>query len=389
MNNSKQLTINKSKFKIKDIDFKSIKFINKGLLITTLILVLFGLVMVYSASYYSAGLNYGNEYHFLIKQAFGAVFGLGAMMFAYYFDYHKFKKFKWWIVGICLILLALVFVPVIGVENYGAKRWINLGLFTIQPSELAKFGFVVFASAHLSNHYKDVKKFWGIFPVLLVGGLICLCIILEPNMSITMCVGITMVAILFVGGISPKHFAMLAIPIALAVPVLIIIEPYRLSRLMAFLHPWLNPKGEGYQLIQSLYSLGAGGLFGVGLFNSRQKYMFLPFAESDFIFSIIGEELGFFGCLIVIGLFAFLIYCGIKIAFKSADRFGSFLAIGITTVIASQVLINIAVVSGSMPPTGVPLPFISSGGTALVVFMFSIGVLLNISKQSSKINQFN
>lgn len=363
--------------------YNPLKNINLQLFLVTIILVVFGLIMVYSASYYSADLNYNNKYYFLIKQSFGAVVGLLAMIFAMNFDYHKLIKLRWWILGISILLLVLVFIPVIGVENYGAKRWINLGVTTIQSSEIAKFGFVVWCSAYLSANYKKMKTFNGILPILLFGGIICGLIILEPNMSITMCVGITMVVMLFVGGIRKKHFILLSIPLILAVPLLIIIEPYRLSRLTAFLNPWLNPKGEGYQLIQSLYSLGAGGLFGVGLFNSRQKYMFLPFAESDFIFSIIGEELGLFGSILVILLFNIFIYNGFKIAFKSRDRFGSFLATGITTVIGVQVLINIAVVSGSIPPTGVPLPFISSGGTALVVFMFCVGVLLNISKQSN------
>ena len=363
----------------------SFKNINIQLLVVTLCLVCFGLIMVYSASYYSADLNYGNKYYFLIKQSVGAIVGVFAMIFAMNFDYHKLEKMKWYILIISIVLLILVFVPLISVENYGAKRWINLGFITIQPSEIAKFGFVIWCSAYLSKNYKKVKKFKGLLPVLFFGGIICVLIILEPNMSITMCVGITMIIMLFVGGITKKHFLLLSIPLIALVPVLIIIEPYRFARLTAFLNPWLNPKGEGYQLIQSLYSLGAGGLFGVGLFNSRQKYMFLPFAESDFIFSIIGEELGLFGSVMVILLFALLIYNGFKIAFHSKDRFGSFLSTGITSVIGIQVLINIAVVSGSIPPTGVPLPFISSGGTALVVFMFAIGVLLNISKQNNKI----
>lgn len=383
-NKEKQI---KSKTKLENnIFLKSnpLKNVNVQLLSVTIILVLFGLVMVYSASYYSADLNYNNKYYFLIKQSLGAVVGLLAMIFAMNFDYHKLIKYKWWILGISIVLLVLVFIPGIGVENYGAKRWLNLGITTIQSSEIAKFGFVVWCSAYLSTNYKKVKTFKGILPILLFGGTICGLIILEPNMSITMCVGITMIVMLFVGGIRKKHFILLCIPLVIAVPLLIIIEPYRLSRLTAFLNPWLNPKGEGYQLIQSLYSLGAGGLFGVGLFNSRQKYMFLPFAESDFIFSIIGEELGLLGSILIILLFAIFIYNGFKIAFKSQDRFGSFLATGITTVIGVQVLINIAVVSGSIPPTGVPLPFISSGGTALVVFMFCVGVLLNISKQNKK-----
>lgn len=376
--------IKKNFFSKRKLDFRNI---NVGLFACTLFLVIFGLVMVYSASYYSAEMNYNNKYYFLNKQIIGAVVGLIALFGAYMIDYHKLLKFKWFILGGSLLLLGLVFVPVLGVANNGAQRWLNLGLFTIQPSEIAKFGFVVWCSAYLSKNYKEIKKFSGILPVLIFGGIICLLIILEPNMSITMCVGITMIVLLFIGGIRAKHFVILSVPLICAVPLLIIIEPYRLNRLVAFLNPWLNPKGEGYQLIQSLYSLGAGGLFGVGLFKSRQKYMFLPFAESDFIFSIIGEELGLIGCGLVILAFAIFVFLGIKIALNSKDRFGCFLATGITTVIASQVLINIAVVTGSIPPTGVPLPFISAGGTALVVFMFCVGVLLNISKQSALINQ--
>lgn len=185
-----------------------------------------------------------------------------------------------------------------------------------------------------------------------------------------------------IGGISAKHFSFLAVPGVMAVPALIFLEPYRVKRLMAFLDPWASPKAEWFQLIQSLYSLGSGGWFGVGLFNSRQKYLFLPFCESDFIFSIIGEELGFIGCLGVLGVFAVLICALIKIALEAKDRFGALLVTGIASVIATQVLINVAVVTGSIPPTGLPLPFISAGSTSLAVFMSAIGVALNVNKQS-------
>lgn len=338
--------------------------------------------MVYSASYYSAEVLYGNSKFFMYKQLIGAVLGLACMILVSMVDYHKLEKTKWWVLIGSLILLVMVFIPGISVTNNGATRWIKLPGFTIQPSEIAKFSFVIWTSSYLSKNYDYIKTFAGILPVLCVGGMYCLLIILEPNMSITMCVAITMIVMLFVGGIRAKHFAILGACGMCAVPALIIAEPYRLNRLVAFMNPWLNPKTEGYQLIQSLYGLGAGGLFGVGLFNSRQKYLFLPFAESDFIFSIIGEEFGLLGCVIVIILFAIVIFRGIKIAMNATDRFGCYLATGITTVIASQVLINIAVVTGSIPPTGVPLPFISCGGTALVVFMSAVGVLLNIDKQS-------
>ena len=371
----------KNIFNFKDFNYKQL---NYPLIIVTIILVVFGVVMVYSASSYTASVQYGNDKFFMNKQIVGAVLGLVSMFLISFIDYHKLEKIKWVILIVSIVLLILVFVPGIGVSNYGATRWIRLPGFTIQPSEIAKFAFVIWTSSYLSKNYDYVTKFKGILPVLILGGIFCLLIILEPNMSITMCMALTMIVMLFVGGIRSKHFAILGGAGCLAVPMLIIAEPYRIKRLMAFLNPWLNPKGEGYQLIQSLYSLGAGGLFGAGLFNSRQKYMFLPFAESDFIFSIIGEELGLFGCIILIILYAIVIFQGIKIAIQSKDRFGAYLATGIVTVIASQVLINIAVVTASIPPTGVPLPFISCGSTALVVFMSAVGVLINIDRQNKK-----
>lgn len=373
----------KSKFS-NIFSFKNFKFnqVNYTLLLITIMLAIFGVIMVYSASCYTAQIQYNNDKFFMIKQICGVAIGLVLLIFMSFVDYHKLEKIKWVILVVSIVLLVLVFIPGIGFSNYGATRWIRLPGFTIQPSEIAKFAFVIWTSSYLSKNFDYIKKFVGILPVLCIGGIYCLLIILEPNMSITMCMAITMIVMLFVGGIRAKHFALLGSVGVMAVPALIIAEPYRLNRLVAFLNPWLNPKTEGYQLIQSLYALGAGGLFGVGLFNSRQKYMFLPFAESDFIFSIIGEEFGLFGCLIVMIMFVIMIYQGIKVALHANDRFGAYLATGITTVITSQVLINIAVVTGSIPPTGVPLPFISSGGTALVVFMSSIGVLINIDRQS-------
>lgn len=347
-----------------------------------LFLAIFGCLMVYSATYYSSGLNGGNPYRFLTKQIIGVVVGFVAMTFFYFFPYQKLKKFKWWAVIISVILLLLVFVPFIGVENYGARRWIGFFGLTFQPSEIAKFALVLFASAHLSDNYSNIKKFKTLLPVLLVGGLFCFLVILEPNMSITMCLALTLIIMLILGGISFKHFSFLAVPGLLGIPALIFIEPYRVKRLMAFLDPWASPKGEGFQLIQSLYALGSGGWFGVGLFNSRQKHLFLPFSESDFIFSIIAEEIGFVGAIFLLGVFLTLIVGLIKIALKAKNRFATLLVCGVATVIAVQVLINIAVVTGSIPPTGLPLPFISAGSTSLMVFMGAIGVCLNVRKQS-------
>ena len=287
------------------------------------------------------------------------------------------------------MLLLLVFIPGLGKSNYGANRWITIGGFSLQSSEIAKFGFVIFTACYLSKNYKKIKTVLGIIPILVVGGTICLLILLEPNLSVTLCVGMVMLIMLIVGGIKAKHFLLLLIPVVLIVPVLIIIEPYRLQRLMAFLDPWASPKEEGFQLIQSLYALGSGGLFGVGLFNSRQKYLFLPFSESDFIFSIIGEECGFVGTVLIILIYAVVIWKGIKISLTAVDRLGCYMTAGITSIIAVQLTINIAVVTGSIPPTGIPLPFMSAGGTSLMVFMGAVGILLNISKGEEQNFEFN
>ena len=339
--------------------------------------------MVYSASYYSADIHYNNQYYFLTKQIIGVVLGLIALVAMRYVNYQKLIKFKWWAVLCATILLVLVFIPGIGIENYGAKRWIGFGGFSFQPSEIAKFVLVLFCAIHLSQNHEKIKSFKTLLPMLFVGGVFCLLVIIEPNMSITMCLALVLIIMLFLGGISGKHFGLLATLGLAIVPILIFLEPYRVNRLMAFLDPWANPQGEGFQLIQSLYALGSGGLFGVGLFESRQKFLFLPFAESDFIFSIMGEEIGFFGCLVILLIFGLLIYLLIKISRNSCDRFGSLLVAGIASVIAVQTLLNIAVVTGSIPPTGLPLPFISAGSTSLIVFMGAIGLCLNVYKKSN------
>lgn len=337
-----------------------------------------GCVFVYSASSYASELRYGNSTVYLTKQIIGVILGFCALVFFSFFPYEKLKKLKGWLVLICIVLLLAVFLPGIGVEKYGASRWINLGFTTLQPSELAKFTLVIFSAAYLSDRYEQVKKFKTLLPVLGVGLAFCLLVIVEPNMSVTMCIGMIMLFMLFIGGARLKHFGMLAMPAAAVVPVLIFMEPYRIKRLMAFINPWASPQGEGFQLIQSLYSLGSGGLFGVGIGNSRQKYLFLPFSESDFIFSIIGEETGWFGCIFIMLLFAALIGFLFFVGRKAKDRFGFLLCCGIGAVIGIQALMNIAVVTGSIPPTGIPLPFISAGSTSLMVFMGAVGIAINV-----------
>lgn len=363
------------------------KFLSKREIFVILLvlgLVIFGCIMVYSASCYSAEYRYKNQFFFLYKQLFGVALGIFALVFFSFFDYHLLKNFRYWILGVSVILLILVFVPGFGVQSYGANRWVNLLGISIQPSEIAKFALVLFLAYYLSEKHDKIKTFKGLLPPLCVAGVLCVLVIIEPSMSVTMCLGMVTLLMLIIGGMSKKHTLLFSSMAVAGVPLLILAEPYRLKRLFAFLNPWASPQGEGFQLIQSLYSLGNGGFFGVGLFNSRQKYLFLPFAESDFIFSIIGEELGFCGCCLLMTAYFSLVWLLFKIGLNAKDRFGCLLTCGIGIVIAVQTLLNIAVVTGSIPPTGLPLPFISSGGTSVAVFMGAIGVALNVERQNRK-----
>ncbi|MDR2091295.1 MAG: putative lipid II flippase FtsW [Clostridiales bacterium] len=352
----------------------------------TIFLSLFGIVMIYSASSYGAELAYGDAFFYVKKQAVSFAAGLVLMFGIGFFDLKFLVKLRYVILVVSLILLALVFVPGLSFSNYGATRWINLGFTTLQPSEISKFGFIIYAAAEMSVH--DMNKFKNTLPVFGAGGAMCALIMLEPNMSVTMCVGLVMIVMLFIGGMKLKTMLLLLLPIAAGAVLLIVLEPYRMSRLIAFIDPWASPKAEGYQLIQSYYALGSGGFFGVGLFNSRQKYLFLPFSESDFIFSIVGEELGLFGSLFTAALFVVLVLRITKSARTADCKFGAYLAAGIASLIAVQTAINIAVVSGSIPPTGLPLPFMSAGGSSLSAYMAAAGLAMNVSARKNPLAVF-
>lgn len=354
-----------------------------ALLVAVVLLAVVGTVFIYSASNYSAAATYGDAFYFVKKQAIGIILGLAAMICTAFFDYGKLKKFTVPTAVISFILLALVFVPKVGVENYGAKRWIGFGGFTIQPSEIAKFSLILFSATYFSAYKGKATTFAGVLPVLLFGGATCILVILEPNMSITVCIALLMLTMVFAAGLKIKVMMCIILPALIGGVILILIEPYRLARLAAFLNPWSNPKGEGYQLLQSLYALGSGGWFGVGLFRSRQKYAFLPFAESDFILSVIGEEIGFIGLIFFFALLAFIVFRGIRAARKAKDVFGFILATGITMIFGIQTVINALVVTGSIPPTGLPLPLVSSGNTSIIIFMAEMGILFNVSKSGS------
>ena len=354
--------------------------IDYPLLAIALTLSLLGLLFIYSASSYGANLQFGDCYHCVKTQAVALVIGVFAMTLITFSDASKLQKFApvFYIIG--LVLLGMVFLPVLGVESYGAKRWLNLGFFTVQPSEYAKFFMVMAISAYASQ--RDMSKFANVLFVLFLGGATCVLIMLEPNMSITMCVVGVIFIMLFASGAKVKHLALLVLPVIAGAVVLIVVEPYRMQRLLAFLDPWKSPLEEGYQLIQSYYALGSGGLFGVGLFASRQKYLFLPFAESDFILSVVGEETGIFGIAAIMILFFIFAKRGLKIAREASDRYSCYLALGITAVTSVQAMLNMAVVCGAIPPTGLPLPFMSAGGSSLVAYLCAVGVLEGIAKNS-------
>lgn len=360
---------------------KSSKF-NFVLFLLMLVLLVLGVLFVYSASFYSAEITYKDKFFFLKKQLFGIVVGFVFYFFFSFLDYHKLEKMKYFLLVLSFVLLGLVFVPGIGLTNYGATRWIDLRFITFQPSEIAKFTFIIFAASKLSKSVETVKSFKGILLILLVGIIYCGLIIMEPNMSITICMACLMIVMLFLGGAKVKHFFMMILPAVLVVVLLIVVEPYRLRRLVAFVDPFASSKGEGFQLVQSILGISLGGAFGVGFFKSRQKYLFLPFAESDFIFSIIAEEIGFLGSIFVILIFVCMFLCITKISRKATDRFGFLLSAGIGSLILIQTFLNIAVVTGLVPPTGLPLPFISAGSTSIMIFMSMIGVVQNVHRQS-------
>lgn len=354
---------------------------------TVILLLAVGVVMVYSASSYYAMFRENDSTAYLKKQLVWAGLGLVAMGVMMSFDYHKLKKYTAIAMIVCIPLLLLVFAfP--GVN--GAQRWIQLGPLSFQPSELAKYVVVLFLAKCLEVKGEGVKDFFtGIVPYLCVSGVFAVLVLAEKNLSIASVIMIVTFIVLFAAGGRNKHLFGIVAPVMItAAAVLALVEPYRRARMLNFINPWKDPAGDGYQLIQSFYALGAGGITGLGLGQSRQKTLYMPEPHNDFIFSIIGEELGLIGCICIIILFVIFIWRGIQVAMKARDTYGTLLAVGITSVIAVQCLINIAVVTGSMPVTGVPLPFISYGGTSLVINMIAMGILLNISRQIEKKSEF-
>ena len=339
--------------------------------------------MIYSSSYIYAEFKFNNPYKYVIQQGVFFVIGLFLMFIFYKIDYNIYKKYANTFLGICFLLLVLVLIPGIGSVRNGSRSWFGLFGLGFQPSELLKISLIIFTSKYLSKN-DGIKRntFRFMSPILLVIFLFFFLIMLEPDFGTGMVIVTSLIGLIFISGCDVSIFYKLGIIGIVGIVILIIIAPYRLDRITSFLNPWSDPLGSGFQMIQSMYAIGPGGLLGYGLFNSRQKHFYLPEPQTDFIFSIITEEFGFIGSVLLILLFITLYYNLIIIAINKSDLFGKYLIFGLSFLLIFQTLLNLCVVTGIVPITGVTLPFISYGGSSLLVSMISIGIILNVSKNN-------
>lgn len=336
---------------------------------------LFGLIMVYDASVAIAIRDFGDQYHFVRDQMVWFAIGLGSLFIFSQIDYHRFKPLVLPLLLVTILLLLAVFIPGVGIRALGARRWINAGFFIIQPAEIAKLTLVLYLSAWLSRPEKG--RLWSF---LLLLGMVVGLIVLEPDLGTAVIVVGIAVALYFLSGAPLSHFLALIPVLLICIGVLAIASPYRFSRILTFVNPDRDPLGASYQIRQVLFALGSGGFTGVGIGKSRQKYAYLPEANTDSIFAIIGEEVGFIGALLVIGIFVFILWRGFRIARNAPDPFGRLTALGISLWFGLQACINLAAMTALIPLTGIPLPLISYGGSSLIIFMISFGILLNISR---------
>jgi len=357
------------------------KKMNLTLLISVVIISLFGLLMIYSASYVWAEYKFNDPYKFLKTQAIFLFIGYVIMLVVANIDYRKYFNRSNLIFGICFLLLILVLIPGIGTVRNGSRSWFGIGGFGIQPSEFTKLGLIIFTSKYLTKNSKYLKSITkGVIPILIILFSVFGLIMLQPDFGTGVVIVMSIIVLLFISGVKMGFFIKIGVLGLLGIVLLIIIAPYRMERIVSFLNPWSDPLGSGFQIIQSMYAIGPGGLLGLGLGNSIQKHFYLPEPQTDFIFSIISEEFGFMGILIVSTLFIIIIYQGIKTSIKCEDYFGKYLSFGITFSLAFQTILNLMVVVGLIPVTGVTLPFLSYGGSSLIITMISVGIILNISK---------
>lgn len=377
---------------------KVLKFKNKQydfiLFMVILLLLALGVIMVLSASAPSALTETGNSYTYFNKQFIFAVGGIILMLLVSKIDYRIYKRFYKIIYIISVLGLLLVLVPGLGRNVNGATRWVDLKFTQLQPSEITKIAVIIFYAGYLTEHKRELNTLKGGFikPIAWLVPSILILVLVQDHLSVCLVlIGVVSIMMLMAGSRVRDFLTLGAMGLISGAGALYALAKFtekgkfRIARITTFLNPWGDPTGSGWQVIQSLYAIGSGRLFGVGLGESKQKYLYIPEPHNDFIFSIIAEELGFIGCTIVIALFAVFVWRGVIAATKAPDMFGSLLAIGIVTLVAVQVIINIAVVTSSMPATGMPLPFFSYGGTALTILLVAMGVLLNVSRAEVRV----
>jgi len=356
---------------------------DKWLFVATVGLALFGLVMVYSASAVVAQQENSNQFHYLTKQAIWTGIGFAVMFAAMRLDYMwlRNRRFAWGLVVLTVLMLLAVFVfPSVN----GAHRWIKLSKFSIQPSEISKLTLAIFLAYFLEQHAGEERSFVRTFlPCAVVTGLLAVLVVAEPDLGTSVMLLVIFGVVIYTAGARLLHLGLAAAPALIALAGLLIFVPFRVRRLTAFLDPWADPQGSGYQVVQSLLAVGSGGPHGLGFAQGRQKLFFLPFAHSDFIFAVIGEELGLAGALGVVLVFGLFLWRGIRTCLRAPDRFGMLLSLALVTGIVAQALFNISVVLALVPTKGIPLPFISYGGSSLVPTLAAVGILLNVSQHAS------
>lgn len=351
------------------------------LVIAIILLSSFGLLMVYSSSYIWAEYKFNDPFKYVKNQGLFLTIGLVMMYVISKIDVKLYYKKSNLLLAGAILLLILVLIPGIGTVRNGSRSWFGIGSFGIQPSEFSKLAIILFTSKYLVKNEKEMRSITkGVLPILGITFLLFGLIMLQPDFGTGVILVMSIIGLLFVGGVNFKFFLKIGVFGVIGIVVLILIAPYRLKRILSFLDPWSDPLGSGFQIIQSLYAIGPGGLFGQGFLNSRQKHFYLPEPQTDFIFAIIAEEFGFLGAMIVVGLFSFIIYRGIRIARKSSDLFSKYFAFGIIFGLSFQAILNLMVVVGLIPVTGVTLPFLSYGGSSLLMTFLSMGILLSISR---------
>jgi cell division protein FtsW len=357
--------------------------IDKWLFSATIGLALFGVVMVYSASAVIALQENHSQFHYVIKQGVWTMIGFAAMFMAMRFDYQRLNR-RWIVYGGLLLTIALLVAVFAFSPVNGARRWIKFGGLSAQPSELAKLSLAIFLAYFLNQRIGEEGSFWRTFlpcmiPLAVLAGLV----VKEPDLGTALMLAIICLTICFSAGVRPRHVVYAAVPGLLYVGKMVIFTPFRWRRMATFIDPWADQQGSGYQVVQSLIAVGSGGTHGLGFAQGRQKLLFLPFAHSDFIYAVIGEELGLIGALIVVFVFAVFLWRGMRAALRAPDRFGMLLGIGIVVGIVAQALLNMSVVLALVPTKGIPLPFISYGGSSLVPTLLGVGILLNISQYAA------